>query len=56
MVKEKTSDKYKCEECGVMVVVDEPCGCEPCDLTSCNVPMAKMKSKTGTKKKPKSVK
>jgi hypothetical protein len=42
MAKEKKGNKYKCEECGVVVVVDEPCGCEPCDLVCCGVPMVKI--------------
>lgn len=53
MVKEQKGVKYKCEECGVVVVVDEPCGCEPCDLVCCGVPMVEMALKTNVKKKPK---
>ena len=32
MVKEQKDAKYKCEECGVVIAVDEPCGCDPSDL------------------------
>lgn len=44
MAKNKGS-KYKCEECGLVVVVDEPCGCEPCDLVCCDVQMKEVKPK-----------
>lgn len=53
MVKEQKGAKYKCEECGVVVIVDEPCGCEPCDLVCCGVPMVEMAPHTNVKKKPK---
>ncbi|MCW4045460.1 MAG: hypothetical protein NWE94_08100 [Candidatus Bathyarchaeota archaeon] len=51
----KKGEKYKCEECGIVVVVEDPCGCEACDLICCSVPMkpvkaAKAKSKPKTKK------
>jgi hypothetical protein len=47
--------KYKCEECGIVVVVDEPCDCTPCNLICCGVPMqeVKPKAKKATKAKPK---
>jgi len=35
----KKGTKYKCEECGLIVVVDDVCGCYPCDLICCGVPM-----------------
>ena len=38
--------KYKCEECGLVVVVDESCGCAECDLICCDVPMKEVKAKT----------
>lgn len=56
MVKEQKGAKYKCEECGVVVVVDEPCGCEPCDLVCCSVPMVAMAPKKSAKEKPESKK
>jgi hypothetical protein len=51
----KKGEKYKCEECGLVVLVEDPCGCEPCDLICCNMPMqpvkaAKKKAKPKTKK------
>ncbi|MGQ9759566.1 MAG: hypothetical protein ACUVQ5_03215 [Candidatus Methanomethylicaceae archaeon] len=45
-------DKYKCEEYGLVVVVEDPCGCTPCDLICCEVPMKKVeKKKSPTAKK-----
>jgi hypothetical protein len=58
----KKGEKYMCEECGLIVVVDDPCACEPVELVCCNVPMkpvkagkakAKPKAKAKTKAKPK---
>ena len=41
----KKGAKYKCNECGLVVVVDEACGCSPCDLICCGVPMKEVKPK-----------
>ena len=55
----KKGEKYKCEECGIVVVVeDDPCGCEVVKLVCCETPMkpvkkAKPKTKPKTKKKSK---
>jgi hypothetical protein len=54
----KKGEKYKCEECGLVVLVEDPCGCEPCDLICCSKPMkpvkaAKAKAKPKPKPKPK---
>jgi hypothetical protein len=54
MVKAQKGAKYRCEDCGLVVVVDEPCGCEPCNLVCCSVPMVPMTPKTAVKKKQKS--
>jgi len=36
--------QYKCEECGLIVTVAEPCGCEPtCELVCCGEPMKEVK-------------
>jgi len=40
----KKGTKYKCEERGVVVVVDEPCGCASCDLECCGKPMKEVKA------------
>jgi len=55
----KKGEKYKCEEYGLIVVVDDPCGCEAVELICCEAPMkpvkaaakAKPKAKPTTKKK-----
>ena len=55
----KKGEKYECEECGLVIVVEDPCGCEPCDLICCSVPMkpAKVeKAKAKAKPKPKAKK
>ena len=42
----KKGEKYQCEECGLIIVVDEPCGCETTELLCCNVPMKPVKATT----------
>jgi len=44
-------DRFKCEQCGVVVFVDDPCGCAPCDLVCCGVPMKPTKAAKKKKKK-----
>jgi hypothetical protein len=41
----KKGAKYECGECGLIVVVDEPCGCTACELICCEVPMKQVKPK-----------
>jgi len=48
--------KYECGECGVVMVVDKACGCEPCDLVCCGVPMKKVEPKTKPEAKSKAKK
>lgn len=36
-------DKYTCEECGIILAIDDPCGCTECDLICCDVPMKPLK-------------
>ena len=48
MAKAKTADRYVCDECGMIISVDEPCGCETCEIVCCDVPMVKA---PGTAKK-----
>ena len=55
----KKGEKYECEECGLVVVVEDACACEPCDIVCCSVPMKpvkEVKAKTKTKAKPKAKK
>jgi len=41
----KRGAKYKCDECGLVVVVDDPCGCSMCDLVCCGELMKEVKSR-----------
>jgi hypothetical protein len=47
----KKGDKYQCEECGMIVMVADPCGCTQCDLICCGVPMKPSKEKESKPKK-----
>jgi hypothetical protein len=50
----KKGEKYKCEECGLIVVVEDPCGCETIELICCESPMKLVKAaKAKPKAKPK---
>lgn len=53
----KKGDKYTCEECGMVVVVEDACECEDCAIVCCKVPMVPVKAKNkvvkpAAKKKP----
>ena len=40
--KVKAGDQYKCSVCGLVVSVDETCGCvETCDIMCCDTQMKK---------------
>jgi len=39
----KKGEKYKCKECGLVIVVEEECGCADCSITCCQKPMKKIK-------------
>jgi hypothetical protein len=44
MVKKK-GEEYKCEECGLVVLVQNPCECdESCELICCQEPMKPVKA------------
>ena len=47
----KKGEKYKCENCGLIVVVEDPCGCEEIELLCCEAPMKPVKA--AAKPKPK---
>ena len=49
----KKGTKYKCEACGVVMVVDKACGCVACDLICCGAPMKEVKPKAKAKPKAK---
>ena len=43
-------DSYSCSVCGLVVTVDEGCGCvETCDIICCNEPMKARKTPIKTK-------
>ena len=42
----KKGTQYKCEECGLIVTVAKPCGCEPaCEIVCWGTPMKEVKAK-----------
>lgn len=48
----KKGTKYMCGECGLVVTVDEVCGCiDVCDIMCCGEQMARKVRKTKKKKK-----
>jgi len=45
-------DKYVCEACGLVVTVDEVCGCvDVCDIICCDQPMKRKEVKAKATKK-----
>jgi hypothetical protein len=41
----KKGETYRCDECGLVVVVEDPCECdESCELVCCEVPMKQVKA------------
>ncbi len=50
----KKGEKYKCDECGLVVVVEDPCACQTCDVVCCGAPMKPVKA-TEKKAKPKPI-
>ncbi|HSV49233.1 MAG TPA: hypothetical protein VLH35_02870 [Candidatus Acidoferrales bacterium] len=43
----KKGEQYKCDECGLVVVVESPCECdETCELVCCQEPMKPVKAAT----------
>jgi hypothetical protein len=49
----KKGEKYQCEECGLVVVVEDPCCCEIVKLICCETPMKSVKVPIKTKPKTK---
>jgi hypothetical protein len=49
----KKGEKYECEECGLIVVVDDPCDCDTVELICCEAPMKPVKAVSKAKAKPK---
>lgn len=44
MAKAKKGERLSCNVCGLVVVVDEACGCEATEIICCSEPMAEGKS------------
>jgi hypothetical protein len=39
-------EEYKCDECGLVVIVQDPCECDDsCELVCCQEPMKQVKPK-----------
>ncbi len=51
MAKAKAGDLLSCLECGLVVAVEDPCGCGATEIICCDVPMAKGKLAAGKAKK-----
>ncbi len=43
-------DRYKCDVCGLVVLVEDDCGCSSCDLICCDAPMKKVGTKAAPSK------
>jgi hypothetical protein len=47
LLAKKKGEAYKCDECGLVVVVENPCECdESCELVCCQEPMKPAKAAT----------
>jgi len=44
MAKVKKGDIFSCSECGLIITVDEACGCATTELICCEEPMVKGKA------------
>jgi hypothetical protein len=44
MAKVKKGDIFSCNECGLIITVDEACGCAATELICCEEPMVKGKA------------
>ena len=42
----KKGTRYKCNDCGIVVLVEDECGCTACDLLCCGAPMKEAKAAT----------
>ena len=49
----KKGEKHQCDECGLIVVVEDPCGCETVELICCEAPMKPVKASAKAKPKAK---
>ncbi len=53
MAKVKKGDLFSCDACGLVVTVDEACGCATSEIICCDEPMTKGKPKAAKKAAPK---
>ncbi len=44
----KKGERYKCDQCGLILLVEDECGCEDCDVFCCGVPMKPLKAEKKT--------
>lgn len=51
MAKAKKGEYLSCDECGLVVVVDEACGCATAEVICCGEPMASGKAAANRAKK-----
>ena len=51
MAKAKKGDVLSCYECGLIVTVDEGCGCATTEISCCEVPMERGKAAAAKAKK-----
>lgn len=51
MARAKQGERYVCDECGMVVSVEEPCTCDACGIVCCDVPMMKKAGAAGKAKK-----
>jgi hypothetical protein len=51
MAKAKKGDLFSCQVCGLVLVVDEACGCAVGEVICCEVPMKKGKLAAGKARK-----
>jgi len=49
----KKGERYECGECGLVVLVEDPCGCYACDLMCCGQQMKPSEPAPAAKEKPK---
>jgi hypothetical protein len=49
----RKGERYKCETCGMVILVEDACGCNDCDIVCCATPMKKVKEEAKSKEKTK---
>jgi len=49
MPRKKKGEKYECKECGMVVVVEDVCDCDECDIICCGSPMKRVPARPAKK-------